>query len=369
MQVLVDFTGQIVRNPGGRTYARYLLGGWRARYGREFSAAFSSGEVPSEFSGADWVRELPPSLGSISARRLWDLQVGVPRLVRAIRPDAVYFPGNVISLALPRDLPKVVAVRGTVAFHYPGQFGWARTAYLRAATRQAVSSANRVIVPSSATADDLMRFTNVHRWKVVVIPHGVDLDRFSPAPGEPTEPGSLLFVSRPYDYKGLATVFRALRLLDHPAGETPRLLVADGGLPAPDVRSFTHMAESVGVADSVQFLGRVDHEELVRLYRKASALVLPTAYESFGNTFLEAAACGCPVITGGGHGIDEVIGPVADQVDAHDHRQLAAAISRIAEESPSDREERAVRMRQWAERFSWDRTVDETREVIREAIG
>jgi glycosyltransferase involved in cell wall biosynthesis len=369
MRLLVDCSGQKLHNEGGRTVVEYFLAHWSEQYGPELLPVFSSGEVPPDVDRVIGTRELAATFRRPAARRLWDLHVAVPRAIRALAPDAAYFPNNVLPVNLPEGLPTVVALQSTIHYHYPAQSSLWRNAYLRAATVHAVRRAKRVIVPSSSTADDLMRHAFARRERIVVIPYGVDCARFFPGAPQEVEPKTFLFVSRPYDYKGLLTAFRAMRCVASVLGaDGLRLLVVDGGVPADRHASLVRAAEELGVRPNVSLLGRVDHDQLAGLYRKAAALVLPTSCESFGHPFVEAAASGCPVITGSGHGIDATIGPVARLVAEHDHRSIAQEMVVVSQLSDDERHLAALELRRWAENFSWETTVAETREVIAELI-
>jgi glycosyltransferase involved in cell wall biosynthesis len=369
LRLVVDCSGQKVQNEGGRTYIEYFLTRWTALYGAELTPIFSNGELPPRLGDAIAISELPHASGPAPARRLRDLHLALPRVIRSLQPDAAFFPGNVLAARLPKSLPTVVAIRSTLHYHFPAQSSPWRNAYLRAATLHAVRSASRVIVPSSATADDLMRHARARRAKLVVIPHGVDVALFQPGAARDVERTTFLFVSRPSDYKGLLTVYRAVRYARSLLGSDGlRLLVVDGGVTDSQRAALLAAAKDLDIAADVSLLGRVNHDDLSRLYRRASALVLPTNCESFGHPFLEAAASGCPVITGRGSGIDTTIGPVARQVSPHDHREIADAMVAISRLSDQERGSTGGELRRWAERFSWDTTVAETREVISELV-
>ena len=71
-------------------------------------------------------------------------------------------------------------------------------------------------------------------------------------------------------------------------------VVGDGD----DVAHLQAQAERLGVADRIDWIGRVDHRDLPQHYRRAGVTVLPslTESESFGMTLVEAMASGCPVV-------------------------------------------------------------------------
>jgi glycosyltransferase involved in cell wall biosynthesis len=378
VRLLIDLSGPVGSDTGAATYARYMLPLWQ-KTGDDLVAVFSHEQTPAELRDLPAVRELPrPAIGG-GGGKVVDLQLGVRKVLRAERFDAAYFPGNFMPIPLPRSTPSVVAVRSTLLYHYPAQMSASRRVYRRAATKYAVRAADRLIVPSSAIADDLMRFVDAARTKIVVVPHGVDLDRFRPDSTVTPDPGRFLFVSKPWDYKGLATTLRALaRLVEDEPDSDARLMIADGGLAELEraiasrglrdigKRTWETIADGLDVRSRVEFLGKLSHEQLSDEYRRASALVSPTSCESFGNPSLEAAASGCPVITGFGHGIDETIGPVAFQVRAHRHDELAEAMAHCAALTTEARADQVAALRDWANRFSWEKALNETRAVLRE---
>lgn len=388
MRVVVDFTGPVGEDTGGATYARNVVPTW-ARTDDELVAIFSPGQTPAELRDLPCTVEAPSfltrtpngrprpareraatdvrsSLPAPSIERVLYRHFGTGLFIRRTGADVAFFPGNYMSFAVPKATPAVVAIRSSMQFHYPKQLPLSRRLYRTASALHAVRAAARVIVPSSVTADDLMRFAGAPRRKLVVVPHGVDLELFQRAPVDEVDPLHFLYVSKPWDYKGLATVFRAVAEAARGVDGPISLSIADGGLPPHVVESWMHLAAKVGVRQHVRFLGPLPHSRLALEYRRASALVLPTSYESFGNPFLEAAASGCPVITAYGHGIDETIGEVAVQVPAHHHAQLARAMVHCANMTRDEREARGAAARSWAETYSWATTVSRTRSVLAE---
>jgi glycosyltransferase involved in cell wall biosynthesis len=369
MRVLIDFTGPLDGDTGGATYASYFLPTWSAQFDEdELTSVFSHGQAPPSLAGVAGVVECEASGGPVKLDQLLlDRHLALRRHFAGTASEVAYFPGNFVTAALPRGLPVVVAVRSLLQYRYPSQLSRLRGVYRRAATAHAVRRADRIVVPSSATADDLMRLLGVHRRKIAVVPHGVDLEAFCPDGAVSARAGRFLFVSKPWDYKGLATVLRALALVCAAApGAEVELVVADGGLSEAELSPWRLLAQALGVADRLRFLGRVPHHHLPGEYRLAAALVAPVSIESFGNSFLEAAASGCPVITAFGSGIDETIGPVATQIPAHRHRDFAEAMLACMGMSEAQRAERALELRAWAERFPWTLAVADTRQVLAE---
>ena len=367
MRVVIDFTGPMRTNTGGATYAAYVLPRWARLAEDTLAAVYSNGHVPPELRGLGCVVELPRRSGRGPLDRVIDMHVGLRATIREREPDVAFFPGNFIPFGLAASLPKVVAIRSTLALDYPAQIGPVRRRLQRGALRYAVHAAARIIVPTSATADVLMRRLGARRRQLVVVPHGVELEVFSPGDDGDREAGLFLFVSRPRDYKGLATVMRAVRELKRDGGDRPaRLVVVDGGLTRAETGEWRELASRLGVGGEVEFAGRLDHAGLGQLYRRARTLVLPSSTESFGCAYVEAAAAGCLVIGPPGHGLDETLGDAAICVPAHDHLALARAMHEARAMSRAEAAGLAARLRARAERFSWDETLARTREVLAE---
>lgn len=107
--------------------------------------------------------------------------------------------------------------------------------------------------------------------------------------------------------------------------------------------------------DGAEALGRVSDEELLDLYRGASAFLDPTLYEGFGYGVLEAMACGAPVVTSGVTSIPEVVGDAAILCDPRSPSELADAVKRVLDEPGLAASMRERGLAQ-AARFSWDET-------------
>ncbi len=116
------------------------------------------------------------------------------------------------------------------------------------------------------------------------------------------------------------------------------------------------------VPAGVELRGRVPDEELVRLYRTASALVFPSLYEGFGQPPLEAMACGCPVAAAPTGAIPEICGDAARYFDPLSAESIAEAVADVLDH-PADL---AARGLERAARFSWDECARRHEAVYRE---
>ena len=160
-------------------------------------------------------------------------------------------------------------------------------------------------VNSGFTRDRLRR----HRPKADPIVLGlVDLVGADPgASVESVEPPSVLFVGRHIPDKRLDALPAALA---HARRELPDLVANVAGS-GPETERARGAAADAGVGDAIAFLGRVDDDELRRLYRESSVLVNPSAREGFGLVVAEAAAAATPsvVVAGEDNAAAELVVP------------------------------------------------------------
>jgi glycosyltransferase involved in cell wall biosynthesis len=166
----------------------------------------------------------------------------------------------------------------------------------------------RYVALSERVIQELQQYYAVPRDRIVLIPNGVNLDRFTAAPvdraatraglGLPAEAPVLLFVGHEFERKGLIHAIGALAALEN---RDARRVVVGAGRVAP----FEQQAQRLGVGSRVLFTG--PRNDLPQLYRMADAFVFPTTYESFSLTCMEAMACGLPVFATAVGGIEDYL--------------------------------------------------------------
>jgi len=157
-----------------------------------------------------------------------------------------------------------------------------------------LARARRIVVGSPVLRDTSPALAP-HRARIVVIPYGVDADRWSARPASAEalrarhRPPLVLFLGRFRRYKGVHVLIDAMRDV---AGTL--LVVGDG----PGRAALERRAAEAGLADRTVFAGEVPDELRAAYYHAADVFVLPstTRAESFGIAMLEAMACGTPVI-------------------------------------------------------------------------
>jgi glycosyltransferase involved in cell wall biosynthesis len=214
---------------------------------------------------------------------------------------------------------------------------------------------------------------------VIVVPNGVDCERFNPRNDRTQvrnqfnlkDRFTLLFVgalTKWHGYKGLDNLLAGLSITIRKGFDPVLLVVGDGSLK----EEYQQLAHRLNVHDNVVFAGDVPDLQLPFYYAAADALALPSKNmsEGFGLTLLEANASGLPVIATSVGGIPSVVrdgynGLLVEPNDAH---ALADAITRMIKER-AEREEMGRNGRRVAEEYDWKIVAAKTEQVYMEAIS
>jgi teichuronic acid biosynthesis glycosyltransferase TuaC len=142
----------------------------------------------------------------------------------------------------------------------------------------------------------------INKNTILYLPNGVDVHTFKP--NVPKEDDLLLFVGRVTSSKGLHTLIKSLRFLEKPI----RLAII--GPMDPIYRPYIEKLvekENQKEKHEITFLGAMDRTAIVKWYQRASIFVLPSFWEGFPVTILEALSCETPIIATPVGGIPEVI--------------------------------------------------------------
>jgi glycosyltransferase involved in cell wall biosynthesis len=273
---------------------------------------------------------------------------------------------------LPDTDAPVVAVVHEAGWHTPELRALLHPAFLAGIedrTARAVRGAARVITPSESSRRDVIALYDLDATRVHVVPYGVDATFAAGAPrGVPAVQGPyVLFAAMLHPRKNLAALRQAMVLLAV-EGFDHRLVVA--GRPAvdgSDVTAIAHeaAAELPGVPGRVVFAGQPSDADLAALMAGAAAYCLPSLYEGFGLTVLEAMSCATPVVVSDRGALPEVVGE-AGLVVAPEAEAIARALRTIlADPRLAGTLAEAGRVR--ASQFRWERTAHGWLEVARAA--
>jgi glycosyltransferase involved in cell wall biosynthesis len=228
---------------------------------------------------------------------------------------------------------------------------------------------DRIFTSSEESARTIVSDFGVRPDRVRNVLNGLDTELYSPDPAEKKNEDEILCVGRASDpNKGIRVLVEAFARL--PARY--RLTLVDSDHPGNDVFKW---ARAAGVAERLRVTGRVETDALVRHYRRAAVVAVPSRYEGFGLPAVEAMACGTPVVACRAGALPEVMTLAGGGllVDRDSPEALAAGLERLLAD-PALRARLAARGRaRVEEHLSWRRvasaTLDGYSEVLAERRG
>jgi glycosyltransferase involved in cell wall biosynthesis len=250
--------------------------------------------------------------------------------------------------------------------------------------RRGARRSRHFISISRKTRDDLHRFMDVNPAVSEVVYNGLNYpysrlpadvaQQTLTAAGLPVEPrGMLLHVGGGQWYKNLPGVI-ALYARYAASHSEPLPLWCIGPPPGGKVADALR---ALAPAGRVLFFQDIASSTLQAAYSHARALLFPSLEEGFGWPLIEAAACGCPVLTTDRPPMSEIAGPGAvcvprlrpDQDLQSWAMEAAGMLDLLLRRPEAERNADAQQMAQWVERFDSIRTIDQYLEIYRRIVA
>jgi glycosyltransferase involved in cell wall biosynthesis len=245
--------------------------------------------------------------------------------------------GHVNLLPLAAMMKRLTHSRLWLTMH--GVEVWSPPSGLR---RRCIPSIDLATAVSRYSRHQFLTWAPVLPSSVRVLPNTIDLDRFSP--GEKPEylvsrygirdRTVLLMVGRLSESERQKGHDRIIGILPALVEAMPKLLFMIIGAGS-DLSRLRGMVEAAGVEEHVVFTGKIPDEEIVDHYRLAKAFVMPSTQEGFGIAFLEAAACGVPVLGGRTDGSWDALaeGEIGIAIDPDNPSELMDGVCRALSQS------------------------------------
>jgi glycosyltransferase involved in cell wall biosynthesis len=256
----------------------------------------------------------------------------------------------------------VITVHDLTFMHYPQYLTADSRAYYNAQISAAVRQADRILVDSVATCQDLQTMLNVRRDKLIVAQPGVAA-QFVPWPAERTQralaalglpPAYLLHVGTWEPRKNLVRLLSAYRsLLDTLPDAPPFVMVGrPGWLYEPMMAEINDLK----LGEKVIWRDDISDADLPAIYNGAAACVTASVYEGFGLPALESQACGVPALVSNRSSLPEIVGETGLQFDPDSEDDIARALRHAVEQPQWRLQQRPLVLAQ-AARFNWAQTA------------
>jgi UDP-glucose:(heptosyl)LPS alpha-1,3-glucosyltransferase len=231
----------------------------------------------------------------------------------------------------------------------------------------------RLITNSNMCRLELMKYYGVPAEGIVVVHNGVDSDTFSPQRtselrdevrrelGLSPDEIAVLYVGAGFRRKGLDTLIEAAARMD--GRQQVRILIAGKGRRD----EYERLAGSCGIGGRLLWTGQ--SADIVRRYAAADIFALPTRYDPFANSTLEALACGLPVVTTRTNGVSEILSDGTDAfvIEPNAPEMLADRLQSLAGD-PDLRRRIGSAGRTAVEPYTWEKTTAETVRVYNDIL-
>ncbi|MDG4763875.1 glycosyltransferase family 1 protein [Solwaraspora sp. WMMD406] len=243
----------------------------------------------------------PAAVAHRPARLAWE-QTGLPLLAQQVAADVLHSP--FYTCPMRAGCPVTVTVHDATFFTEPEHYDKSRRTFFRSAIKTSLRRASRVIVPSKASRDELIRLLNADPARIDVAYHGVDQGAFHvPSDEEKARvrarlglvgTGYVAFLGAKEPRKNVPNLIRGWVKAVRDRPEPPALVVAGGQGHDDDIDR--------AVADVPAHLrllrpGYLRYADLPGFLGGALVAAYPSYGEGFGLPILEAMACGAPVLT------------------------------------------------------------------------
>jgi glycosyltransferase involved in cell wall biosynthesis len=217
----------------------------------------------------------------------------IEKLINNYDLDLVHFqggPGGLFVLKKP-SVPLIYTVHHTYyqQARYIRSQGWKKILYQW--EKLGYQRSNYIMCDSDSTQRIVLRHYGVRGIPCESIPVGVDKNRFFPL-GLERIPNCLFFLGRLESRKGIDFLIKTIPIIKERLRDI-QLFIGGDGLLKPHLDNFI---KTNNLENNVHLLGTIADSALNEWYNKVSVVIIPSVFEGFGLTAIEAMACGTPVI-------------------------------------------------------------------------
>ena len=304
--------------------------------------------------------------------------------------DAHYYLSGLTALELNkirRERKPVITTFHTLAFmkNLVARSESEKDGYFRINSEKLLThESKKIIVPSQNEKFYLEYLDDCPQNKIAVVSPGINADLFKPIPtkdarkatGIPADKKVILFVGRIEPLKGIDVLIYTVKILLKRNRNLKICLVIVGGdilqkrsLWSKELKKLERLKKQLHLESVVHFVGQQPQEKLFYFYNSANVLVMPSHYESFGMTALEAMACGVPVVATNVSGVTGLMDKKEEMLvsSANNPLLLAQQLENLLN-NPGQYQKIKLNLPSEVKKYTWSRTAAEILKIYQQVI-
>lgn len=265
---------------------------------------------------------------------------------------------------------KSIAIVHDMAYKaYPKTVRYKTKWWLRKTMKGSCRRADYIVTVSNFSKEELIKYLNIRRNKITVMPNGVDHKKYYPT----YDKFQIEQVKQKYHIKGtyflylgtleprknLIRVIRAYERLYRKKKNIPQLVLAGGK--GWFYESIFELVKKLQIEERVIFTGYVEEEEVPKLMCGSYAFLFPSLYEGFGMPVIEAMACGVPVITSNTTSLKEIAEGAAILVDPQSISSIYEGMKKVLKNDRAKWEEKGLRR---SKQYTWINSGGKLEKII-----
>lgn len=308
----------------------------------------------------------------LKPKRLWT-RIALPLALYSAKqkPDIIFSPTHYISRFFPKTIKKVVTIFDLSFLHFPDMFTKKDLWQLKNGTKSSVENADHIITISNFSKQDIIEQYGISNNKITVAYPGYDKDRFKIKDLPAGKAGLrlkiqetkrkykigesyIIYIGTLQPRKNLIRLIEAFARIE---GDLQLVIVGKSsgeGKSGWMYQDILNAPKKFGIENRVIFTGFVPTEDLKDLLLRAKAFILPSLWEGFGITVVEAMACGVPVIVSDVSSLPEVVGSAGLLIDPYSINQIEQAIRTVVNDKKLQIKYSKASLSQ-AKNFSWEK--------------
>lgn len=296
-------------------------------------------------------------------------QIKLPGIIKKENPDIVHFPHFNIPIFYRGKF--VITIHdmlmhdfvGLSASILPVPVYFLKQLVYRIVFRRAILASSKIITPSNAVKDEIVKYYNVNSSEIETVYEGFDERIGINESYTPPNP-YFVYAGNAYPHKNLDRLIEAIVALNSGSDKKIMLLIASARNVF--VRRLEKVIEKLKAQDFVKLLGFVPDAQLGGLFKNSLGFVSPALSEGFGLPGIEAMNAGTLLLASEIPVFKEVYGNHAIYFNPFDFTSIEKAMQNVIEMDPETRKYRIEEAQKFSKRYSWAKMAKETLEVYDE---